>query len=126
MTPIVILIAVILCLVYAYWRYYKFKKWAFFPSLLIVVGTTTIFFLLAADYPVEKACKPIHTGRGPTSTLHCIISEYYEDFIYLLREGHAAEIVILCLVCSIVSLCEKIKERDTGHDKENDSSKIQK
>ncbi|WP_375610906.1 hypothetical protein [Bartonella sp. AP18SXNS] len=121
MTPLVILIAVILCLLYAYWRYYEFKKWAFFPSLLIVVGSTTIFFLLAVDYPVEEACKPIHIGHDHNSTLHCIISDIYEDLSYILREGHGVEIVIFCLVFSIISLCDQIKERNIGRDKENDS-----
>ncbi|WP_375617049.1 hypothetical protein [Bartonella sp. AP58NXGY] len=122
MTSIVVLIAVIFILLCAFWNYYEFKKWAFFPSLLIVVGFTTALFLLSEHYLIEGACKPIHTGRGRTSNLHCIISEYYEDFTYLLREVHAAEIVIFCLVLSIICLCEKIKERNTSCDKENDSS----
>ncbi|MBX4335519.1 hypothetical protein [Bartonella raoultii] len=120
MTPIVILIAIILFLFLAFWHYFGFKEWAFFPSLLITLGGTTVFFLLA---PMDGSCEPARLGRGRTSNLHCIIGENYPNFVYALKEGYAAALVISCLVISIICLCERFREQDMGRDKESDSSK---
>ncbi len=87
--------------------YYGFKRWTYFPAFTTGIGSLTmmLFILIRKFHLKEEICTWIE--KTTYHKLDCAIIYNNKDFLYL-----SVAMIILCLILSILFLCDELNKRD--------------